>query len=221
MSLLEIHEETVGYNGTSVLRELNLTIKNGERIALVGESGSGKTTLLNLIHARLGNVASLVPQELGLVQALTVFHNVYMGRLHERSVWRNLRNLLLPLMADIGLVVPILKTLRLEDKIHSSVGELSGCQQQRTAVGRALFHTGEILIADEPVSAVDEHQAREILNSITSNKPTVVLAMHDRELAIEFSDRLIGIRDGLLVLDEDTNGMKPSDLDHLYRNKDE
>ncbi|MEE2655351.1 MAG: ATP-binding cassette domain-containing protein [Pseudomonadota bacterium] len=221
MSLLEIHEETVGYNGTSVLRELNLTIKNGERIALVGESGSGKTTLLNLIHARLGNVASLVPQELGLVQALTVFHNVYMGRLHERSVWRNLRNLLLPLKADIGLVVPILKTLRLEDKIHSSVGELSGGQQQRTAVGRALFHTGEILIADEPVSAVDEHQAREILNSITSNKPTVVLAMHDRELAIEFSDRLIGIRDGLLVLDEDASGMKPSDLDHLYRNKDE
>ena len=53
MSLLEIREETVGYNGTSVLRELNLTIKNGERIALVGESGSGKTTLLNLIHARL------------------------------------------------------------------------------------------------------------------------------------------------------------------------
>ena len=220
MSLLEIREETVGYNGTTVLRELNLTIETGERIALVGESGSGKTTLLNLIHSRLGISAALVPQELGLVQALSVFHNVYMGRLNQRSAWRNLRNLLLPVKEDVGLVLPVLKTLRLEDKIHNSVGELSGGQQQRTAVGRALFHTGDILIADEPVSAVDEHQAREILNAITANKRTVVLAMHDRKLAIEFADRLIGIRNGLVVLDELASGMKPSDLDQLYLTTD-
>ena len=220
MSLLEIREETVGYNGTTVLRELNLTIETGERIALVGESGAGKTTLLNLIHSRLGISAALVPQELGLVQALSVFHNVYMGRLNQRSAWRNLRNLLLPVKEDVGLVLPVLKTLRLEDKIHNSVGELSGGQQQRTAVGRALFHTGDILIADEPVSAVDEHQAREILNAITANKRTVVLAMHDRKLAIEFADRLIGIRNGLVVLDELASGMKPSDLDQLYLTTD-
>jgi len=220
MSLLQLREDTVGYNGASVLRELHLTIEAGERIALVGESGSGKTTLLNLIYSRLGAPAALVPQELGLVQALSVFQNVYMGRLHQRSVWRNLRNLFLPLKVDVGLVLPILKTLRLDDKTHASVGELSGGQQQRTAVGRALFHPGDILIADEPVSAVDEHQAREILNAITVNKPTVVLAMHDRALAIEFADRLIGIRDGLIALDEPASGMKPSDLDHLYRNQD-
>ena len=220
MSLLEIREETVGYNGTTVLRELNLTIETGERIALVGVRGSGKTTLLNLIHSRLGISAALVPQELGLVQALSVFHNVYMGRLNQRSAWRNLRNLLLPVKEDVGLVLPVLKTLRVEDKIHNSVGELSGGQQQRTAVGRALFHTGDILIADEPVSAVDEHQAREILNAITANKRTVVLAMHDRKLAIEFADRLIGIRDGLVVLDELASGMKPRDLDQLYLTTD-
>ena len=220
MSLLELREDTVGYNGASVLRELDLTIEAGERIALVGESGSGKTTLLNLIHSRLGESAALVPQELGLVKALSVFQNVYMGRLHQRSVWRNLRNLFLPSKVDIGLVLPVLITLRLDEKIHTSVGELSGGQQQRTAVGRALFHPGDILIADEPVSAVDEHQAREILNAITENKPTIVLAMHDRALAIEFADRLIGIRDGLIALDEPASGMKPSDLDHLYRNQD-
>jgi phosphonate transport system ATP-binding protein len=144
---------------------------------------------------------------------------VYMGRLHQRSVWRNLRNLFLPLKVDIGLVLPVLKTLRLDDKIHTSVGELSGGQQQRTAVGRALFHPGDILIADEPVSAVDEHQAREILKSITVNKPTVVLAMHDRALAIKFADRLIGIKNGVIALDEPASGMKPSDLDDLYKNQ--
>ncbi|MBK20070.1 MAG: hypothetical protein CMM52_14650 [Rhodospirillaceae bacterium] len=220
MSLLEIREETVGYSGTTVLRELELTIENGERIALVGESGSGKTTLLNLIQDRLGKAAALVPQELGLVQALSVFHNVYMGRLHQRSVWRNLRNLFLPAKSDVDLVRPVLEKLRLEEKLFTSVGELSGGQQQRTAVGRALFHPGEVLIADEPVSAVDEHQAREILAAITADKPTVILAMHDRALAIEFADRLIGLRDGAVVLDARSSGMKPGDLDDLYRNVD-
>lgn len=220
MPLLELREETVGYNGITVLRELELNIEQGERIALVGESGAGKSTLLNLIHTRLGETAALVPQELGLVQALSVFHNVYMGRLHQRSVWRNLRNLLKPAKADVDLVMPVLERLRLEDKIFTSVGELSGGQQQRTAVGRALFHPGYILIADEPVSAVDEHQAREILDAITAENPTVILAMHDRELAIKFADRLIGIRDGKIALDEAALGMTPNDLDDLYRNSD-
>ena len=220
MHLLELREETVGYSGKTVLRELELNIEQGERIALVGASGAGKSTLLNLIHTRLGETAALVPQELGLVQALSVFHNVYMGRLHQRSVWRNLRNLLKPARVDVDLVMPVLERLRLEDKLFTSVGELSGGQQQRTAVGRALFHPGDILIADEPVSAVDEHQAREILDVITAEKPTVILAMHDRELAIKFADRLIGIRDGKIALDVSAAGMTPKDLDDLYRNSD-
>ena len=216
MLLLELREETVGYSGTTVLRELELNIEQGERIALVGESGAGKSTLLNLIHTRLGKTAALVPQELGLVQALSVFHNVYMGRLHQRSVWRNLRNLLKPAKADVDLVMPVLERLRLEDKIFTSVGELSGGQQQRTAVGRALFHPGYILIADEPVSAVDERQAHTVMQCINEAHETVVLSMHDTNLAISYTDRLIGLKGGELVLDAPTKGMKASDLDELY-----
>jgi phosphonate transport system ATP-binding protein len=150
------------------------------------------------------------------VQSLTVFHNVYIGRLHCHSVWRNLRNLLRPADADVAAVRPIVAALRMEDKLFTAVAELSGGQQQRTAVGRALFHPGDLLIADEPVSAVDEHQAREILGLMNARKNTVVLAMHDRTLALDFADRVVGIRDGRIVLDEPTAGMTPSDLDHLY-----
>jgi len=217
MALIELVDESVGYNGTTILSGLTLRIDEGERIALVGESGAGKSTLLRLIHERVGNTAALVPQELGLVQALSVFHNVYMGRLNERSLWRNLRNLLSPCPADVAEVADVLRRMRLEDKLFTGVGELSGGQQQRTAVGRALYHTGDILIADEPVSAVDEHQARDILGVINGGKRTVVLAMHDRALAIAFVDRLLGIKDGRIALDEKSTGMKPSDLDHLYR----
>ena len=217
MSLLELREESAGYKDTTILRGLNLTIKPGERIALVGESGAGKSTLLHLLYNRLGSRAALMPQDSALVQALSVFHNVYMGRLHERSVWRNLRNLIFPVPSDVDEVRAVLARLRLGDKIFSNVGQLSGGQYQRTALARALYHPGQVIVADEPVSSVDEHQAREILATMNNEKETVLLAMHDRELAIEFADRIVGLRDGRIVLDQSSRSMKPNDLNNLYR----
>jgi phosphonate transport system ATP-binding protein len=217
MTLIQLSDEVAGYQGKTILRDLTLSIEAGERIGLVGESGAGKSTLLRLIYERCRDQASLVPQDSGLVQSLSVFHNVYMGRLHLHSVWRNFRNLLKPARDDIAAVRPIVEELRLEEKLFSPVAELSGGQQQRTAVGRALYNTGDVLIGDEPVSAVDEHQARDILSTINDQKKTVVLAMHDRALALEFTDRVVGIRDGRIVLDEATAGMVPSDLDDLYQ----
>lgn len=217
MSLIELRDESAGYNGTTILSGLSLKIDPGERIALVGESGAGKTTLLRLIHERCAADAALMPQNLGLVQALTVFHNVYMGRLDRYSLARNIRNLVWPARNDVEDVRKVLSRLRLEDKIFTGVGELSGGQYQRTALGRALFNPGSIMIADEPVSAVDEHQAREILAAMDSEKETVVLAMHDRALAIEFADRLIGLKGGRVVMDTASDGMTPQDLDELYR----
>jgi phosphonate transport system ATP-binding protein len=140
-----------------------------------------------------------------------------MGRLNERPLWRNLRNLLMPAPIDVADVEKVVGRMRLDEKLFASVGELSGGQQQRTAVGRAIYHAGDTLIADEPVSSVDEHQAREILDVINAEKRSVVLAMHDRALAIAYADRLIGIKDGQIVLDEKSAGMTPGDLDHLYR----
>ena len=217
MSLLELREESAGYKDTTILRGLNLTIKPGERIALVGESGAGKSTLLHLLYNRLGSRAALMPQDSALVQALSVFHNVYMGRLHERSVWRNLRNLIFPVPSDVDEVRAVLARLRLGEKIFSNVGQLSGGQYQRTALARALYHPGQVIVADEPVSSVDEHQAREILATMNNEKETVLLAMHDRELAIEFADRIVGLRDGRIVLDQSSRSMKPNDLNNLYR----
>lgn len=217
MHLLQLRDEVAGYGGEAVLKEVTLTIAVGERIALVGESGAGKSTLLNLLYQRCKEQAALVPQNSGLVQALTVFHNVYIGRLHKHSLWRNFRNLLIPAQSDINSVRPVVSDLRLEDKLFTPVLELSGGQQQRTAVGRALYNTSDVLMGDEPVSAVDEHQAREILAAINKQKRTVVLAMHDRTLALEYTNRVVGIRAGQIVLDESTSGMKPADLDFLYK----
>jgi phosphonate transport system ATP-binding protein len=132
-------------------------------------------------------------------------------------VWRNLRNLLYPAAGEVVAVREVLADLRLDDRLFSPVGELSGGQRQRTAFGRALYHPGDVLIADEPVSAVDEHQGRDILATAAGLKPTVILALHDRALALETADRVIGLRGGRVALDAPTAGMAPGDLDDLYR----
>lgn len=217
MTLFELDNADAAYNGKQVLFGVTLRIDHGERVALVGRSGSGKSTLLGLLYRQQRRDAALVPQELGLVKALTVFHNVYMGRLHANSAWYNIANLIRPMSGALKGVRPLVERLDLADKLFTSVGELSGGQQQRTAVARALFHQGSVILGDEPVSAVDKHQARTIMENIVATYPTVVLAMHDQGLAVTYCDRVIGLRKGRIVMDEPVAGMKASDLDHLYR----
>jgi len=216
MTAITLAGASAGYRGRQVLTDISLTIEPGTRVALVGESGVGKTTLLNLLYRQCGGAAALVPQDLGLVAALPVFHNVYMGQLHQRSLFHNLRTLVWPAKRDVEAVRAVLAPLRLEDHLFSTAGELSGGQQQRTAVARALFHPGSILLADEPVSAVDDLQAREILQIVVDRKQTVVVALHDRALAIAFADRIVGLRDGRIVMDAPAAALRPCDINHLY-----
>ena len=206
MSLFALEDAVVQYNGVPVLSGISLRIEPGEKVALVGSSGAGKSTLLRLLYDQQKAAASLVPQEVGLVRALTVFHNIYMGRLHRHSTWYNLANLIRPLRKEIAAVRPVVERLGLEAKVFARIEELSGGQQQRTAVGRAIHKGSAVFMGDEPVSAVDEHQSRAVLDAIVEAHETVVLSMHDVELALAYADRAIGIKDGGIVLDEPTAG---------------
>lgn len=217
MQLFSLCSVSAAYTGQQVLKDLSLTIEAGERVALVGKSGAGKSTLLRLLYDQRPQAAALVPQELGLVQTLSVFHNVYMGRLPHHSTWYNLINLIKPLHREVDQVRRILMTLELEDKLFAPVGELSGGQRQRTAVGRALHQRGKVLLGDEPVSAVDEHQSHLVLRVIGEAYETTVLAMHDVNLALQYTDRVIGIKDGRIVLDQPTRGLTAADLTPLYQ----
>jgi phosphonate transport system ATP-binding protein len=214
--LLALNNASVHYAGQQVLRDVSLQIGAGEKVALVGRSGAGKSTLLRLLYEQHPDDVALVPQELGLVSALSVFHNVYMGRLNRHNALYNLANLLRPFRREVAAVLPILQRLDLEEKLYEPAGQLSGGQQQRTAVARALHHGGRVLMGDEPVSAVDEHQSRRVLDAIVEGHDTVVLAMHDTALAIAYSDRVIGLDDGRITLDAPSDGMRSGDLDELY-----
>ncbi len=215
--MFHLENASATYNGRPVLTGLTLRIGAGERVALVGKSGAGKSTLLRLLHQQRPEDTALVPQENALVRLLSVFHNIYMGRLHQHNAAYNLMNLIRPLKAEVERVRPIARRLEIEDKLFTPTGELSGGQRQRTAVGRALFHGGRVLLGDEPVSAVDKQQAETMLEAMCTTHETVVLAMHDIDLALAFTDRVIGLKDGRVVLDEPSDSLKRSDLGPVYQ----
>lgn len=215
--MFQLDGANASYNGHAVLVDLKLEINPGERVALVGRSGAGKSTLLGMLYEQQKANAALIPQDSSLVKTLSVFHNIYMGRLHRHGSFYNLRNLVWPRRAEIDAVTEFTDKLGITDKMFQPVGELSGGQQQRTAVGRAMFCGRKIALGDEPVSAVDEHQSREILRLLNESHDTVVLAMHDMALALEFTDRVIGLKDRRIVLDEASADLTTSDLAQMYK----
>ena len=158
-----------------------------------------------------------MPQSPGLVDSLSVFHNIYMGQLHRHPTWYNLLNLAWPRRREIAAIRPLVTRLGLEEKLFERAGELSGGQQQRVGVCRALYQGGALVLGDEPVSAVDSHQARTVLDALHEYFDTVVLAMHDVELALQYASRIIGLKRGVIAIDRSSAGLAAADLDFLYR----
>lgn len=216
MDAVHLRNLTAAYGGQQVLGPISLDIRPGEHIALVGGSGAGKSTLLNLLYEQVRDRAALVPQEQGLVQSLPVFHNVYMGQLAAHSRWYNLLNLVWPRRREIQAIEPLLEKLGIPDKLRTPVAALSGGQKQRTAIARALYQNAEILLADEPVSALDGPLAHVVMGLMTESYATSVVALHDIDLALRYCDRIIGIQNGQIALDDMTRRLTPSDILPLY-----
>lgn len=217
MQALTLEGEVAAYGEVRVLGPLSLSLAPGEHVALVGKSGAGKSTLLSLMYDRWRDQgAALMPQELGLVPTLSVFHNVYMGRLDRHSWWRNLLTLVRPQRQDIATINALLEMLGIADKCWAPCGELSGGQRQRVAAARVVYQAGRVLLADEPVSALDGPQAAHVMEVLVETYPASVLAMHDLELALRFSTRVVGIQGGEIAIDQPSRRLAAADLMSLY-----
>jgi phosphonate transport system ATP-binding protein len=214
--LVELRKATAGYAGRAVLHDIDLTIDAGECVAVMGRSGAGKSTLLNLLHRRLADRVALIPQAAALVKTLSVFHNVYMGRLDRHPTWHNLRTLVWPVRRDIAEIEGTLELVGLADKLFDRAGTLSGGQQQRVSVARALYNDRSIVIGDEPVSALDRLQGADILEKLRARHDTAILAMHDIPLALAHADRVVVIEQGRIVLDAAARTITAGDLVPYY-----
>ncbi|MCJ8178864.1 ATP-binding cassette domain-containing protein [Pseudomonas viridiflava] len=233
-------------NGTLALRGLELSIAQGERVAIIGPSGAGKTTLLNLLASALPPSAgqleilgtspwqlssrqrqqlrrriALIHQAPPLPPRQRVVTAVQAGKLGEWGLGKSLLNLLHPL--DVPGARNVLARLDLADKLFVRCQQLSGGQLQRVGIARALYQAPEVMLADEPVSAMDPRLAGHTLALLCQHAiehgVTLVASLHAVELALAHFPRIIGVRDGQIHFDLNASDVSREHLETLYANE--
>ncbi len=200
------------------LKNVDLTIENGELVAIIGKSGAGKTTLLHIIaciddfdegaeyfideidistlndksKAEIRNKEiGIVFQDFALIQDFTVFENVEVPLILSKHNKRNRKNK----------VREALKSVNLENYINKDITNLSGGEKQRIAIARAIVNNPNIILADEPTGSLDTKTGTDIFNLLkgfSDKGKTVVIITHDRDIANK-CDRIIEIADGKII----------------------
>jgi phosphonate transport system ATP-binding protein len=222
---------------------VDLAVAAGERVAVVGPSGAGKSTLLGVANGavtptsgsvrllgadpatlrgrelrRLRSRVGTVHQHLDLVGPLRVVHNVNAGRLGSwpasRAAWSLVRPQGLPEVLDA------LDRVELADRVFERTDRLSGGQRQRVAVARLLVQRPELVLADEPASALDPALADRVLGLLaglaTDAGGALVASLHDPALALRHCTRVVGLVAGRVVLDAPAAALSIGDLADFY-----
>lgn len=231
-------------NGVSALNGLDLEIEPGTFNVIIGPSGAGKSTLLRMINGletpskgsvkvsgRSVNTSNLkdirgevgmIFQNYNLVGRLSVMTNALTGRLRLRS-W--LGSLLYLFRADdMDVAYEALGRVGLVDRAWHRADRLSGGQQQRVGIARTLVQNPRILLADEPVASLDPVTCEGIMRLLReicdTDGITVVVNLHQVDLAKRFADRIIGLNAGELVFDGSPLELNQNNLDRIYKSKE-
>lgn len=223
MALLELHnlrrEFPAGEQTIAVLKDINLSIEQGEMVAIIGASGSGKSTLMNVLGCLdrpTSGTYKVAGRETGrlIADELAELRREYFGFIFQRY------HLLGDLDAVGNVEIPaiyagkdgvsrreraeaLLQRLGLADRLGHKPNQLSGGQQQRVSIARALMNGGQVILADEPTGALDSHSGEEmlkLLRELHAAGHTVIIVTHDMKVA-ETADRLIEISDGSIIAD--------------------
>ncbi len=225
------------------LDDLNLEINKGERVILIGSSGSGKSTLIKCINKLVEPVSGsvfvngeeitkssnkkteiirrdigFIFQEFNLIESDTAFKNVLNGRLgyigNIRTLFNRFRDV------DYKICEDSMQRVGLLDLKDERVCNLSGGQKQRVSIARALSQEPQIILADEPVSSLDPKLMREIMDLLvqicTEKNITLITSLHFLELVKKYATRVIGIRTGKIVFDNELKEMNDKDLVDIY-----
>ena len=214
--MFELKDFSLSYGTKLILDDINLSIAAGERVALVGRSGVGKSTLLNALAKQHSNELAYCVQDRELISGLNSYNNIYLGKLAQFSVLQNLTNLIVPNKVALAQIRTIAEQLQIDELLTQTVNKLSGGQQQRVAVARAFFQQRATFLGDEPVSNLDPAKANQVIAAILARHITCVVALHDRSIALQFFDRIIGLKDQKIVLDASTVKVSKDDLAELY-----
>lgn len=235
-------------NGFEGLKHVNLTIDQGEFVAIIGLSGAGKSTLIRTIN-RMHDITEgtltvngtdvmslqgknlrafrrkigMIFQSFNLVTRTTVIKNVLTAFVPDLPWWR----------AFFGVFTKEEKLKALEaldkvgilDKAFVRTDQLSGGQQQRVALARTLAQNPEIILADEPVAALDPVTAKQVMDDFDrinkEMKITVLINIHHVDLALKYASRIIGVRAGEVIYDGPSANVDQAVLDKIYQGRQE
>lgn len=215
--MLDLQAATLGYAGQTVLQDVRLSLRPGERVVILGPSGAGKTTLLSALYREAGARAALIPQPHGLVGPLSAALNIALGRIDQRPLWQNLRSLCWMPAAERDAIHTCAASVDLVEVLSQAADTLSGGQQSRVAIARALYRGGELLLADEPCAALDPERARTALQLLRTRFPTLVCTMHDVDAGLALATRVIGVSEGGIVFDSPPERLPAERLAMLYQ----
>ena len=235
---LSVRGLTKAYGDRIVLDGFDLDVHAGEVVSILGANGSGKSTMLRCVSGLTpfdaGSVSvagrevhsgehvpefAMVFQKIYLVPRLSVLENVCAGALGRLSFWQAWA----PRAFPAGVreeAMGCLDRVGLASRAHDRAGRLSGGQQQRVAVARALCQRARVLLADEPVSALDpaaSEQVMRLLRSLADDDAMAVAAvLHQPDLARRHSDRVVGLTAGRTTLDTAPSALTDAEVDTLY-----
>lgn len=230
-------------NGFAALADVSLSVAAGERVAVIGPSGAGKTTLLRLLGAALRPSAGtlslfdvdpwrLSAGELRRMRArIGVVHQapplpprqrvvtaVLAGRLGQWPLWKSVVSLLYPL--DVAGAREVLARLDLGERLFDRCDRISGGQLQRVGLARVLYQQPDLVLADEPVSALDPALAQQTVRALTTDAAargaTLVASLHAVDLALAEFPRIVGIKDGRIAFDLPAAEVSEAMLHELY-----
>ena len=237
------HVDKVYSSGVKALDDVNLEIEQGEFVAVIGLSGAGKSTLIRTVNKMIDinagkltvngvDVSSLKGKELrkfrrkigmvfqsfNLVNRTSVLNNVLSARVPDMSFFRTLFGLFSK--EDKVQALEALDKVGILDKAYIRADQLSGGQMQRVALARTLAQNPEIILADEPVASLDPVMADVVMEDFKRiNKEmniTIVINIHHVDLALQYADRVVGIRAGKIVFDGKTKDVDRDKLKFIY-----
>ena len=230
-------------NGYQALKDINLTIDQGEFVAIIGLSGAGKSTLIRTIN-RMHDITEgkltvddidvmtlhgaalrkfrrhigMIFQSFNLVTRTTVIKNVLTSRVPDLPFWRALLGAYPK--EDKLAALEALDKVGILDKAFVRADQLSGGQQQRVALARTLAQDPKIILADEPVASLDPVTAKQVMDDFKrineEMKITVLINIHHVELALQYATRVVGIRAGEVVYDGPASAVTDEVLATVY-----
>ena len=242
--MIEFKDVTKTYpNGVTALKHVNLQIEQGEFVAIIGLSGAGKSTLIRAINRmhditegsltvdgtdvsklkgkdlrRFRRKIGMIFQSFNLVNRTSVINNVLTANVPDMPFWRVLLGIFSKEQKMKALEA--LDKVGILDKAYTRCDQLSGGQQQRVALARTLNQNPTIILADEPVASLDPVTAHQVMGDFKRINQemniSILINIHHVDLALEYADRVIGIRAGEIVFDGPSSKITKELLDEIY-----